>query len=79
MTIVEVTDGIQRIREQMNMDNEITVVDNGSIDSTRDRVFGTGARIASNGMNQGKSTTLRRSGFSDARSPFILTVDSDGP
>lgn len=77
MTIFKVVNIIKLIFKQRNAESEILVIDDGSIDNTRNEAQRAGARIIRNGKNRGKGVALRR-GFLEAKGTHILTVDGDG-
>ncbi len=54
---------------------EVIVVDDGSVDRTREIAMGMGARVVEQG-HEGKVAALNR-GISEARHDFVLTIDAD--
>jgi glycosyltransferase involved in cell wall biosynthesis len=65
------------VMESIEMPYEILVVDDGSIDMTRQIATRYKATVLSNGKNQGKGYALRK-GFQYAQGDIIVTVDADG-
>ncbi|NWF86282.1 glycosyltransferase family 2 protein [Candidatus Bathyarchaeota archaeon] len=73
-TIIEETTNTMDI---LGMAYEIIVVDDGSIDHTREIASRHNVTVVSNGKNQGKGYALRK-GFQHAQGDIIVTIDADG-
>jgi len=56
---------------------EIIVVDDGSIDRTREIAYRYKVTVLSNGRNRGKGYAIKK-GFQYAKGNIIVTIDSDG-
>lgn len=63
--------------ERMGMPYEVFVVDDGSVDGTREIATRYKATVLFNGRNHGKGYTLRK-GFRHAHGDIIVAIDSDG-
>ena len=76
-TIGYVIEETARVMDSLGLPYEIIVVDDGSIDRTREYASRYKAIVLSNGRNRGKGYALRK-GFRNAQGNIILTVDADG-
>ena len=61
--------------ERLGVNGEVIVVDNGSIDSSRDQAKAAGARVVSE-PRRGYGSALIR-GFEEARAQYIIMADAD--
>ncbi|MGA3290278.1 MAG: glycosyltransferase family 2 protein [Candidatus Bathyarchaeia archaeon] len=68
---------LHKLDEQVQMDHEVIVVDDGSTDKTKEVAIRNGAKVLSNKTNQGKGCSLK-CGFEYARGEIIVTMDADG-
>ncbi len=73
-TIAEV---VEAARAVLRGDDEILVIDDGSVDDTAARAEATGVRVVRLRPNQGKGRALRR-GIEEARHDVLLFIDADG-
>jgi len=71
-------DAIQAYLERAGIVHEVIVVDDGSVDETRDIVSrrGRGVRLIANGVNRGKGYTVRQ-GMLAASQDWVLFTDVD--
>ena len=71
-------DAIQTYLDRTEMTYEVIVVDDGSVDATRDLVTrrGRGVRLIANGVNRGKGYTVRQ-GMLAAAHDWVLFTDVD--
>jgi len=76
-TIGYVIEETTRVMDSLGLPYEIIVVDDGSVDRTREYASRYKAIVLSNGRNRGKGYALRK-GFRNAQGNIILTVDADG-
>lgn len=76
-TIGNVISDIISVMDSFGMPYEIIVVDDGSIDRTREIAGRYKATVLFNGKNRGKGYALRK-GFQYAQGDIIVTVDADG-
>lgn len=76
-TIGDVISNTISAMESLRMPYEIIVVDDGSIDKTKQIATRYKATVLSNGKNRGKGYSLRK-GFQHAQGDIIVTVDADG-
>jgi glycosyltransferase involved in cell wall biosynthesis len=76
-TIGNVIEETIQVMDSLGLPYEIIVVDDGSIDRTKEIACRYKATVLSNGKNQGKGYALRR-GFQHARGDIIITIDADG-
>jgi glycosyltransferase involved in cell wall biosynthesis len=76
-TIDRVLFDTMSVMDSTGLAYEIIVVDDGSTDSTLQRVTNHKVRTLSNGTNHGKGYSMRR-GFAEAHGDIIITMDSDG-
>jgi glycosyltransferase involved in cell wall biosynthesis len=76
-TIGNIIEETTQIMDALGMPYEIIVVDDGSIDRTREIASRYKATVLSNGKNQGKGYALRK-GFQHAQGDIIVTIDADG-
>src|SRR3989339_823055 len=60
-----------------NYDYEIIVVDDGSVDNTRDEALAAGARVLCHGINLGYGNAIMN-GMAVAKYPVIGILDADG-
>lgn len=74
-TIEQTIEMIKRFIERTNIDSEILVIDNGSIDSSVKIAKNLGARIEKE-KNKGYGNALRR-GFVEAKGKYIIMGDCD--
>lgn len=76
-TIGTVIEQTIQVMENLGMPYEIIVVNDGSMDRTREIASKYKATVLSNGVNRGKGYALRK-GFKYAQGEIIVTVDADG-
>lgn len=65
------------VMESLGIPYEVIVVDDGSVDRTREIASRYKVTVLSNGRNQGKGYAIRK-GLKCARGDIIVTIDSDG-
>ena len=65
------------VMESLGIPYEVIVVDDGSVDRTREIASRYKVTVLSNGRNQGKGYAIRK-GLKYARGDIIVTIDSDG-
>jgi dolichol-phosphate hexosyltransferase len=68
---------LKRYAELVQMENEIIVVDDGSLDKTKEVATQNGAKVLINKTNQGKGYSLK-CGFECAKGEIVVTMDGDG-
>lgn len=76
-TIGYVIEETTKVMVSLGLPYEIIVVDDGSIDHTREYACNYKIKVLSNGRNRGKGYALRK-GFRNAQGDIIITVDADG-
>ncbi|MEM1582444.1 MAG: glycosyltransferase family 2 protein [Candidatus Bathyarchaeia archaeon] len=76
-TIGYVIEETTKVMDSLGLPYEIIVVDDGSIDRTRERAGNYKVKVLSNGVNRGKGYALRK-GFRNAQGNIIITIDADG-
>jgi glycosyltransferase involved in cell wall biosynthesis len=76
-TIGSVIEETIEVMDALGMPYEIIVVDDGSIDHTRESAGNYKVKVLSNGRNRGKGYALRK-GFRNAQGNIIITMDADG-
>jgi glycosyltransferase involved in cell wall biosynthesis len=68
---------LKRYAKLVQMENEIIVVDDGSVDKTKEVATQNGAKVLVNKTNQGKGYSLK-CGFKFAKGKIVITMDADG-
>ena len=68
---------LKRYVELVQMDHEIIVIDDGSVDKTKEVASQNGAKVIINKTNQGKGYSLK-CGFECAKGEIVVTMDGDG-
>lgn len=76
-TIGDVLEETIQVMDSLGLPYEVIVVDDGSMDRTKEIASKYKAIVLSNGRNQGKGYALRR-GFQHAQGDIIITIDADG-
>jgi len=76
-TIGYVIEETSRVMDSLGIPYEIIVVDDGSIDRTRENASNYKVKVLSNERNMGKGFALRE-GFRSAQGNIIVTMDADG-
>jgi len=76
-TVGNIIDETIQVMDALGMPYEIIVVDDGSIDRTKEIASRYKATVLSNGRNHGKGYALKR-GFQHAQGDIIVTIDADG-
>jgi glycosyltransferase involved in cell wall biosynthesis len=76
-TVGDVIDETIQVMDALEMPYEIIVVDDGSMDRTKEIASRYKATVLSNGRNHGKGYALKR-GFQHAQGDIIVTIDADG-
>lgn len=76
-TIGYVIEKTTKVMDSLGLPYEIIVVDDGSIDRTRENASNYKVKVLFNERNMGKGYALRR-GFRSARGNIIITMDADG-
>jgi len=76
-TIGSIIEETTLIMDALGTPYEIIVVDDGSIDRTKEIACRYKATVIFNGKNQGKGYALRK-GFQHAQGDIIITIDADG-
>lgn len=76
-TIGNIIEETIQVMDTLGMPYEIIVVDDGSIDRTKEIASKYKATVISNGRNRGKGYALKK-GFQHAQGDIIVTIDADG-
>jgi glycosyltransferase involved in cell wall biosynthesis len=76
-TIGNVLEETIQVMDALGLAYEIIVVDDGSVDRTREIASRYKATVLSNGRNHGKGYALKK-GFQHAQGDIVITVDADG-
>ncbi len=76
-TIGEVISNTVSVMKNLNVPFEIIVVDDGSMDRTREIASKYNVKVLTNTTNRGKGYSLQR-GFREAKGEIIITLDADG-
>ena len=76
-SIADVITQTETILDSTKLSYEVIVVDDGSMDNTRNFVLNNGARLITYTKNRGKGYALRR-GFAEAEGEILITMDADG-
>ncbi|MEM1542502.1 MAG: glycosyltransferase family 2 protein [Ignisphaera sp.] len=76
-TIGHVIEKTTKVMDSLGLPYEIIVIDDGSIDRTRENASNYKVKVLFNERNMGKGYALRR-GFRSACGDIIITMDADG-
>jgi len=68
---------IRGVKAVLKPDDDVLVVDDGSVDKTSEEARKAGARVVRQEPNQGKGAAIRR-GLKEATGDIILFIDGDG-
>jgi glycosyltransferase involved in cell wall biosynthesis len=72
-----VLDGVHTVLKSMNLPYEIIVVDDGSLDRTKEVAKARNVILIENGKNRGKGHALKR-GLIQTKGELVVTMDADG-